>query len=782
MENKYLEEILNNSKYIYYAHTKENGNDKEMLSSHLELTHKYYKKMEKYKNLDEKIERVIKETFNTSKETIEIIYQMYKQAIYYHDIGKINPLFQKNKMKNDLKLEMKRQDDTHAALSARIYIDCIQKQILENKEIKDTKEKNILLYITYYFAYIISRHHAQLEEISGLLNSIKERNIPQIEEGKDILYEKQLAKLKDVIKAINPDAVGLYILCKLLYSCIISADFYATYEYMTENEVPIDVEKDLHLFEKYDNSELIKNIRKYNNGELQVDGIDKLRSDMFIEIEENLLKNIENDIYYIEAPTGSGKTNVAINVAKILYEKNRELKSIQYIFPFNTIIEQTTETFDKYFEKYKDYIVINSVSSMVKDEIETLNYEQAYIKNAFRQYPIIITSHVNLFNTLFGTGKEINYSLYHLVDSIIVLDEIQLYSNNIWKQMIEMFGKYSKLLNIKFVIMSATLPRLDKLLNDNITKFISLVSNKDKYYQDEVFKNRVKLDFSLLERKIDLEELIEEIMKNKGRKILVECIKKDTADKLYKKLKEVEKNVYELTGDYNKYRRNEIIKITKEKQELILIATQTIEAGVDIDMDIGFKDISFLDSEEQFIGRINRSNKKKNCVAYFFNLDDAKKIYRKDNRLEYNLEKLEVREWLENKDFSKFYEKLMQKIHDKTEQYSNENIKNFYNYCSLIEFKKIEKIMNLIDNNMIQLFLNYTIKISNEEICGKDVFDEYKKLYKNDKLSYAEKKVKLSLLAEKMSLFIYTIYQNKTNIIKGEKVGDIYYIEKPYLT
>lgn len=56
-------------------------------------------------------------------------------------------------------------------------------------------------------------------------------------------------------------------MCKVLYSCLVSADFYATYEYMTGNTVPIDTDKNENLFDKYDNSELIKSIRKYENKE-----------------------------------------------------------------------------------------------------------------------------------------------------------------------------------------------------------------------------------------------------------------------------------------------------------------------------------------------------------------------------------------------------------------------------------------------------------------------------------------------------------------------------------
>ena len=170
MKNNYIETILNDKKYVYYAHRKEDSKDRELLSSHLELTYSYYKKMENYKKLDEKIKKSIKSIFNVKEDIVEKIYDMFNMAIYYHDIGKINPLFQKNKMLNDLGIEEKQSDDTHAALSARIYIDAMQNEVMENMNPKD---KVILIYVAYYFAYIISRHHTAIEGISNLDEIIK---------------------------------------------------------------------------------------------------------------------------------------------------------------------------------------------------------------------------------------------------------------------------------------------------------------------------------------------------------------------------------------------------------------------------------------------------------------------------------------------------------------------------------------------------------------------------------------------------------------------------------
>ena len=488
MENKFIENILKELNNTYYAHTKTSGS-KELLVSHLKLTYKYYEKMEKEKKLDILIKNIIKDTFNIDNNLTEDIYILFKQAIYYHDIGKINPLFQKNKMNNDLKIETENTDDTHAALSARIYIDSVIEMVMKEKTRLNREELFIKLYSGYFFGYIISRHHTKLETLSNLLDSIKNKKIPQISDPQSNVYEMQLNQnnIEKVLESLKVKEINMYILCKLLYSCIVTADFYATYDYMSGKDIKFEIEKQDNLFEKYENSDLIKNIRKYAKKEIELEEINKLRSEMFLETESNLKNNLEKNIFYLEAPTGAGKTNMAINLARVLYKTNKDITSIHYIFPFNNIIEQTDKTFHKYFSKYEDYVVINSVSAMTSDKNENLDYEEVYTKNIFNQYPIIITSHINLFNTLFGTGKEKNYSLYNYINSVVILDEIQAYSNNIWREMIEMFDSYAKLLNIKFIIMSATLPRLDRLLDEKISNFVTLINDTERYYKNDLF-------------------------------------------------------------------------------------------------------------------------------------------------------------------------------------------------------------------------------------------------------------------------------------------------------
>ena len=93
MKDDFIENIIKNLNHTYYAHTKASSK-KELLASHLELTYSYYERMEKDKKLDIIAKNIIKTTFGQiTDKVVDKIYDLFKQAIYHHDIGKINPLF-----------------------------------------------------------------------------------------------------------------------------------------------------------------------------------------------------------------------------------------------------------------------------------------------------------------------------------------------------------------------------------------------------------------------------------------------------------------------------------------------------------------------------------------------------------------------------------------------------------------------------------------------------------------------------------------------------------------
>ena len=352
--------------------------------------------------------------------------------------------------------------------------------------------------------------------------------------------------------------------------------------------------------------------------------------------------------------------------------------------------------------------------------------------------------------------------------------------------MITFLKGFAELLNIKIIIMSATLPNLE-LLTDNTAGAVKLITDRDKYFRHNMFAKRVEVDYSLLDKDITIEELAQYIVdndQNAGRKVLIEFIKKKSAEDFYRLLQDMtDRHILLMTGDSSIQERKDMIDNISSMSDVVLVATQVIEAGVDIDMDIGYKDISRLDSEEQFMGRINRSGKKTGKV-YFYNLDKAKNIYRNDARVDTDktLENSDIREYLNTKDFFKYYENVILPVLLKSqEKITDDNIKHFFkDEVGKLNYPYVCEKMKLIEDGrkLISVYFARSIQAGDSVIDGADVWNKYKKLIENPDLSYSEKTVRIHDVRSRMNMFIYQFKDDiKSNIEWNEQIGDIYYIE-----
>lgn len=503
------------------------------------------------------------------------------------------------------------------------------------------------------------------------------------------------------------------------------------------------------------------------------------------------------------APTGAGKSNLAMNCSLKLLDKN--INKIFYVYPFNTLVEQNYDTLEKIYGQtdiFKSIAVINSITPIplngTRKFWENLDieenekfYQKALLDRQFLNYPFILTTHVNLFQIMFGCEREAAISFYQLAGSVVVLDEIQSYKNVLWTEIMMFLQCYSRLLNMKIIIMSATLPKLD-MLTGNHEKVVNLIENPEKYFQDARFKKRVALSYELLyqDKKTEMEELYAHVLgqAQKGRKILMEFITKTSAEMFYHMLAESGREdlqVFCMTGDDNQIDRKRILRemdTADEDKAVILVATQVVEAGIDIDMDIGYKDISKLDSEEQFIGRINRNFKRKG-VVYFFDMDNESGIYKEDYRVDtaYTLRKDEMKQLLADKNFGKYYDYILKGIRKYRNDRKNENgIEAFVDNVKKLDFVWISQKMKLIDKNddwkMLVYFAREITTDTGEIIDGKQVWERYRELLSNMTMNYAKKQILLSEVKSKMSYFIYQI-KIDNSLDYNDRIGELYLIE-----
>lgn len=814
---------------LFYAHCdRGNGKNPEILKEHVDRCYHYFEELWEHKNFKAVFENFQKELApELSDEGIKLFYSLIVNVIIFHDCGKINPRFQSIKMKNTLKkwTTIDCLDGTkHSILSAAIYFDYFYEKIQESLLSKD--EKNMIHVFMLVNAYVISRHHGNLSrfeefleefqpnrQLADIFSCMNQGNFTEVYHGPFCKRDRHMMNMPRQNTRIyhsflekQSSHAGLYTYIRFLFSVLVSCDYYATSEY--DNGIQMSAFGTIENTEfatQYEQSERVKQIRRLNPESCVDDkkDINILRNRMFYEAEQTLLKNKDTNIAFIEAPTGAGKSNLAMNCSLKLLDKN--INKIFYVYPFNTLVEQNYDTLEKIYGQtdiFKSIAVINSITpiplngtrkfweNLDKEENEKF-YQKALLDRQFLNYPFILTTHVNLFQIMFGCEREAAISFYQLAGSVVVLDEIQSYKNVLWTEIMMFLQCYSRLLNMKIIIMSATLPKLD-MLTGNHEKVVNLIENPEKYFQDARFKKRVALSYELLypDRKTEMKELCAHVLgqAQKGRKLLMEFITKTSAEKFYHMLTESGREdlqIFCMTGDDNQIDRKRILREmdTADKDKaVILVATQVVEAGIDIDMDIGYKDISKLDSEEQFIGRINRNFKRKG-VVYFFDMDNESGIYKEDYRVDtaYTLRKDEMKQLLADKNFGKYYDYILKGIRKYRNDRKNENgIEAFVDNVKKLDFVWISQKMKLIDKNddwkMSVYFAREITTDTGEIIDGKQVWERYRELLSDMTMNYAKKQILLSEVKSKMSYFIYQI-KIDNSLDYNDRIGELYLIE-----
>lgn len=802
----------------YQAHThKEKA--PELLEEHAELTVKYYNYLESTMQLD-KIYKNIFACLGFSPRMCQIAKEMTLAMFLLHDIGKINPNFQVAKLRNKLFKVICNKSSNHASYSALLYMDAMT-QYYQPEMFEEDADYIHFFLLLMLMTCAISKHHGGLFDTIQMIENLKTTN-EELEHFSELLVDyKYKFDWNDTLSTLNymetrlrsnthtpKQSMCLIFYERLLLSMLVSSDYYATSTYMNDQEITnLGRVNDKNLWkEVYANNNLPQAIHKYQQVEhLQsITKLNDLRCELFLDVHQALQLNKAKQIFFLDAPTGSGKTNLSLNIALELLETQDKLF---YVFPFNTLGEQTCNTLHTFFKPLPrlstQIAMVNSITPIAMEENEEsveIDYNEALLDYDFLHYPCTLTSHVRLFNTLFGVSKSNIMPFYQILNSVIILDEIQSYKILLWNEFMLFLEVLADVFGCKIVIMSATLPHLNQFLDDdkNITY---LLEDSRRYFTHPLFSNRVKMNYDLLT--VPEDKVFYELTKAIQREsqachtILVEFIKKKTAQSYYNFLVESQEqtthDICLLTGDDNLHDRHVIIESVKyanthrdTTKGIILVATQVVEAGVDIDVDCGFKDISILDSEEQFKGRINRSCLKPTCSCYFFDWDYAQSVYRGDFRTQKDLtlQNSKMQTLLKNVDFETYYDLVLaQIIKHKSSSNAAIGLSGFIEQIvKPLNHKQLADYMKLIDESLgkVTLFINRKIntQINGEQMLldGKIVWEMYKALQLNkEHLTYAKREVKLSQVKALMNYFMYEVYTFDAPYT--EKIGDIFYLE-----
>ncbi len=817
---------------VYWAHRpKNNPTDApvETLEEHIELVLRYFNQLIGTHQLDAVIDRLILSLNDkVDTETGNYIKLLFVNTIVYHDYGKINERFQADKMNNghfkDSSLKESFIGSTHSGLGAFIYL---TKHL--NEIITQHKSSPLLVTTCIHLSYSIFKHHNKRfdDDCMSTIGFAEWKAKYDFDEVRNFLSNYLKAYQFDVHPKIfqligNNDflnhsaykgykqSFSLYALCRLNFSLLTAADYLATNEYM--NQLPLE---HFGTLSKERISELYRNVsqnkwlneaeekRNYNKAVFEQidsyepknpeiangDNLNMLRQEMAIEVLRNIRKHYQSNLFYIEAPTGGGKTNLsALAAIELLKIYQGHYNKVFYVFPFTTLITQTYKSLKEILGlKDEEMVELHSKAGMkVNDNKEDDEYGDEklnYINNLFVNFPFAFLSHIRFFDILKTNEKEANYLLHRLANSIVIIDELQSYNPQHWDKVIYFIKQYAVQFNIKFILMSATLPKLDKLnvIKEQVQDFVYLLPDAKKlYFNNPNFSGRVSFNFDLFDRKdLELTELADKLIEEsqaysakdfgKAKPLgsvytIIEFIFKKTATEFHQIIKHTDffDEIFVLSGTILEHRRRYIINFLKNKsnrkKEILLITTQVVEAGVDIDMDLGFKDRSLIDSDEQLAGRINRNVNKQGCTLFLFNYNKEAIIYGKDKRLELTRKYINKEQYfdiLKNKDFDKLYDLV---LNDRNEWNNKEMVAGFSEYegkIKSLKFQSVHEDFKLIEQNNISCFLPVHVPV---EVDG--VVD--------GKMENIFSKMELDFLSQ------YNVSPNDDNEIEGKEVFDIY--------
>ena len=307
----------------------------------------------------------------------------------------------------------------------------------------------------------------------------------------------------------------------------------------------------------------------------------------------------ERKLFTLTAPTGYGKTLTALNFA-LKFNKPR----IIYALPFTSIIDQTYDIVAKIY-KNSDILVSKAHHKTTIGE-ENLTQEDRYSKIKFLMESfsgeINVTTLYQLIFALFGNKNKDNVKFNQLKNSVVIIDEAQAIPYNFRKDFILLCEIISQRLGTIFIFMSATMPVIK---SENFKE----ISNLDYFSKQD----RYVIKWLDIGGEDELLGKICEAVSDKNTLVVVNTIKK--AQELFAKLKD-KFNCFCLNGymyDDHKRATIEAVKCAIDKSKIdplvskiLLISTQSIEAGVDLDFDVGFREVSPISSIIQTAGRVNR--------------------------------------------------------------------------------------------------------------------------------------------------------------------------------
>lgn len=550
-------------------------------------------------------------------------------AGYWHDLGKALPEWQDYLLKGGSRTV--NHSESGAVWAFRRFCD---------KYSSDSLISKIL-------PYLISGHHAGLPDWQagsgnpldsilhqGLSNSIDDREIKRIEAITELksLLSMPLPKslpFKGRVKG-NEFFQHSHLWIRLLFSCVVDADYLDTEHFMSSKDslirgkystlTELKVKFDCFMAEKVKTARPSK-LNTIRNDILQA-CIDKAQ--------------LSPGFFSLNVPTGGGKTLSSMAFA-LNHATKHGKKRIIVAIPYTSIIEQTAKIYKygtdddaqiKENIKNGSYLfgeenVLEHHTGVVFDESSEITHKNRLAAENW-DVPVVVTTNVQLFESLFASAPSSCRKLHNIVDSVIILDEVQMLPPEFMEPILSVLQGLVECCGVTVILCTATQPALEGRIGSDCASFMGLPPDKVVPIIDDPdgiaqALKRVSVDTHLAREKIADWASVADILKEYEQVLCIVQTRKNCRE-LHSLMPP---GTFHLSALMCGEDRSEVISLIKRKlhtgEPVRVISTQLVECGVDIDFPVVFRAMAGLDSIAQSAGRCNREGKNpEGGILYLF--------------------------------------------------------------------------------------------------------------------------------------------------------------------
>jgi len=531
----------------------------------------------------------------------------------WHDLGKFDIRFQNYLLKeNGFLAHLEGSDHgkvNHSSFGAQHAVDQFQ-----GRE----------LLFGYLLAYCIMGHHAGLPDYSDLNPDQKkasalikrlqnaETRIP-LDDIPEQIHQRQPLQMPAITFSNNQLAFQLGFWTRMLFSCLVDADYLATEAFMSPDRTRSRPQPFSHWKEL--SAELETHLNQKSNA--PATPLQQIRKNILLTCQK--AAECSPGFFSLTVPTGGGKTlsSLAFAVRHLeQYNKDR----IIYAIPFTSIVEQTAGVFRDVFRDLPESTIIEHHYNV---DPQQENYSSRLATENW-DAPLIVTTNVQLLESLYSAKPSRCRKLHRYANSVIILDEAQTLPVEFLKPCLLALQELVNNYGCTIVLCTATQPAIhySESFPIGLKSVCEIIPDPPALARQ---MQRVEVKFL---GSTPLPDLVEKLDQHKQFLCIVNY--KADAARVYRQLETLSggstEGLYHLSTNLCPEHRFQKFKEVRERlstgqQPCRVVSTQLIEAGVDVDFPVVYRALAGLDSITQAAGRCNRNGKHDSADVYVFEPD-----------------------------------------------------------------------------------------------------------------------------------------------------------------